>query len=111
MNKLSLFIVVSAIFFLTSCSDGTDPDLARLEIHVIEGGQVPQSYSLNVYRGKKLVKAHEFDQNSGQENRTVIENAFPGAYYMEVESGDVSVRDTVALYRASRRVVTVDLVR
>ncbi len=88
MNKLSLFIVVSAIFFLTSCSDGTDPDLARLEIQVTEGGQVPQSYSLKVYRGDKLVKSHEFDQNTGQENR-----------------------DTVALYRSSRRVVTVDLER
>ncbi len=111
MNKLSLFIVVSAIFFLASCSDGTDPDLAWLEIHVTECSQVPQSYSLKVYRGEWLVKSHEFDQNTGQENRTVVENALPGPYYLEVESGDLWVRDTVALYRSSRRVVTVDLER
>jgi hypothetical protein len=111
MNKLLLSFALLAISLLSSCGDGTDPELARLEIHVTEGGQVPEFYTLKVYRGEELVKSDEFDQSHSRRNVTEIKNALPGPYYLEAESGDLWVRDTIAVYSSSRKVVNVELTK
>mgnify|MGYP006902107567 CR=1 FL=1 len=57
------------------------------------------------------MKSEDFDLNYTQRNVTVINNALPGPYYLEAESGDLWVRDTVAVYGSSRKVVNVELTK
>lgn len=109
MNKLFASFLLLLTALLVACGDSMDSDLARLEIYVTKDGAVPDAYTLKVYRGETLVKTHAFDGLSEQSNVTVIENTFPGPYYLEAESGELLVRDTVALYRFSRKVVQVEL--